>query len=278
MSLLLVALLLSAQEPVPPVPVFGARTERVRVDVAVSGRGESEPDLTAGDFEVRDDGARRDAHLAGRGDEPIHAMLVLDASSSVAGARLEHLKEAAKATLAALRPGDRATLLGFRYDVRLLSGVADDPQRVAAAVDGIVAGGYSALRDAAAAALALADPVRGRTLVILFSDGFDSLSALPPEPLLEMARGSEAVLHAVALESGTAPPFLEALAEETGGRMWPAESPQRLREAFLDALGEFRHRYMLEFEPAGKPGWHRLEVKVKGARVLARKGYFLAAP
>jgi len=278
MTPLLVALLLASQQPTPQVPVFGTRAERVRVDVAVDRQDGRAAGLAAEDFEVRDDGARREVRLAGRGDERIHAMLVLDASTSVAGERLEHLKEAARATLSALRPGDRATLLGFRYEVRLLSGVADDPERVAAAVDGIVAGGYTALRDAAAAALSVAHPRHGRTLVIVFSDGFDRLSVLSPEATLELARGSEAVLHAVALQAGTAPPFLEALAEETGGRTWPAESPERLREAFLAALGEFRHRYVLEFEPEGKPGWHRLEVKVKGAKVLARKGYFLAAP
>jgi VWFA-related protein len=274
----LVALLLSAQAPAPPVPVFGARVESVRVDVAVDRGGEPAEGLTAADFDVRDDGVRQAVRLVSSADEPVHAVLVLDASASVTGPRLADLKTAARAVLQALRPGDRATLLTFRDEVRLLGAVADEPARVASAVDGLVPGGLTALRDAVAVALGLAHPRHGRTLVIVFSDGFDRASLLSPEALLDAARGLEAVVHAVMPQPERAPPFLLTLAEETGGRGWPAESRDRLSASFLGALDEFRHRYVLEFEPKATPGWHRLEVRVKGARVLARKGYVLPLP
>ena len=73
------------------------------------------------------------------------------------------------------------------------------------------------------------------------------------------------------------PPVLAAIASETGGEVWRAESDAALGRAFADALAEVRSRYVLRFEPeGGQPGeWRELRVKVKGGRgdVRGRKGF-----
>ena len=47
--------------------------------------------------------------------------------------------------------------------------------------------------------------------------------------------------------------------------------------AFRSILDEFRHRYLITYQPRGVPreGWHKLEVRVnrRGATVRARPGY-----
>jgi hypothetical protein len=71
--------------------------------------------------------------------------------------------------------------------------------------------------------------------------------------------------------------FLDALAAATGGRVLKADATSDLPEAFAEIQREFRTRYVITYSPRGvdTPGWHRIELKVKGrsADVKARGGY-----
>ena len=46
------------------------------------------------------------------------------------------------------------------------------------------------------------------------------------------------------------------------------QSHERLEAAFVQILDEFRQRYLLSYTPTGvsKPGWHKIEVRVKTPR------------
>jgi len=72
-------------------------------------------------------------------------------------------------------------------------------------------------------------------------------------------------------------PVLPELAERTGGEALRAEISGKLRETFEHIVTDFRSRYLLSYVPKGvdTPGWHKIEVKVKGRRaaVKARRGY-----
>lgn len=72
-------------------------------------------------------------------------------------------------------------------------------------------------------------------------------------------------------------PFLDAVADETGGTVFNAERSDQLRDTFVQIVNEFRTRYLITYTPAGVAagGWHPLEVKLKGAngKVTARRGY-----
>jgi hypothetical protein len=74
---------------------FPARAERVRIDAYVGRDGRPVEGLTAADFDVRDDGVTQEVRLVEAEEAPLHALLILDTSSSVAGKRLEQLKAAA---------------------------------------------------------------------------------------------------------------------------------------------------------------------------------------
>jgi VWFA-related protein len=193
--------------------------------------------------------------------------------------------------------------MAFSGSLRLGSQWTSDRAVLSAAIAGTEAGGSTTLHDAAYAALTLRDPVPGRTLVLIFSDGADTSSWLPGAHVLEIARRNEAVVYAVTLDTGVlqvpgyrldfrsgiqapiqnAPtatlmePFLDALAEETGGKVFNTRRSDRLRDTFVQIVNEFRSRYLLTYTPRGVDagGWHPLEVKVKGRRVkvTARRGY-----
>ena len=227
-------------------------------------------------------------------------------SGSVSGEPLQHLKDAAHAAAASLRPIDRATLLTFSHIVHRLVPASDSRDDLNSAIDAVQAGGATALNDAAFVAMGLRPQMQGRTLVLLFTDGFDTASWLDPVAVIDRARQADAVVEAVLLQSDSplAPragrsdgrwlpgqlrrwfleepqlfrqQFLPALAEETGGELIVAGHSRDLRQAFLDIVAGFRARYLLTYSPRGvaETGWHPLEVRLTRAKgdVRARKGY-----
>ncbi len=292
MALVLAASLALAQEP----PRFPSEVSFVEVDVAVTRDGRPVRGLGAADFELRDASVPQTVELVSRARSRAQAILLLDTSQSVAGEKLLRLGASARAFLQGLGPEDTATLLAFSYRVRLLGEAGLPPAAAAAGLDRLAAGGPTALVDAVAAATALADPRRGRPVLLVFSDGDDRLSWLPERQVIDAARQADVVIHAIGftppragaplphetLRLAGSPDFLERLTSATGGRLWYADAPQGLGAAFLSVLEEVRERYLLRYEPRGVPsgGFHPLDVRVpgRGVTVRHRPGYQAAAP
>jgi VWFA-related protein len=71
--------------------------------------------------------------------------------------------------------------------------------------------------------------------------------------------------------------LLERVADTTGGEMVYLNSTRDLTATFTSIVAGFRQRYLIAYTPSGapKPGWHPIEVRVKGRHVdvRARRGY-----
>ena len=87
--------------------------------LAVVGLGPS-------DFEVLDNGVPQQVDLVSFDQIPLNVILALDMSDSVAGERLDHLRGAGAALLAALKKGDQAALVTFSHLVVLGAGLTGD--------------------------------------------------------------------------------------------------------------------------------------------------------
>ena len=280
---------------------FRSGVDAVAVDVLVTRGRDAVSGLTADDFTLLDNGVRQDVAAVLVEEVPITLLLVLDTSGSVRGAPLLQLRSAAEAAGEALRPGDRVGLVTFSDKLRLAVAPPAPPAGLPDALRRVRAGGATALYDAAFAALALRDGTVGRTVVLVFSDGYDTASWLDPLDVLDAARRSDVVVYGVRhdhLARGgwrqregrgrarrwfAAEPhlfrreFSAQLAAETGGSVYVAADLDRLREVFSRVVDEFRRRYLLTYTPQGVAagGWHELEVRVRGRgrRVQARRGY-----
>jgi VWFA-related protein len=216
---------------------------------------------------------------------PLNLIYLVDAGShSSGGGRLAYLVQAAGAALDGLQPRDRVALLSFSNRVRILSPLTADHTSIQCALDALVVEGTrSALRDAVFTALALRSADPGRTVLLLFSKGWDQLSWLREGALLDAAKGTDIVVYALAVrDRGTAPMDygkpLDDLADATGGRVVIADDGRDLRGLFLNILAECRGRYVLTYAPTGvaATGWHRLDVRLKGkpGTITARRGYY----
>jgi Ca-activated chloride channel homolog len=271
------AILLGSPVLFAQTPMFSSRVDAVRVDALVTeGRQQPVLGLKAEDFEVLDDGVPQRVELAVSERWPLHVVLAVDLSDSVAGERLAQIRAAGHAVIDDLKRDDRAALLTFSAAVSLRATLTPDLASVRAAIDDASGGGDTSLVDASYSALVLGEADDARALVIVFSDGADTGSFLTPAAVLSTAARTAAVVYGVS--AGDAPTaFLDDLCHVTGGRVLSVQSTDKLREAFLGILDEFRQRYVLSYVPRGvaKDGWHRLDVRVKSRRVTvkARPGY-----
>jgi VWFA-related protein len=281
---------------------FHSGVEAVRVDVSVTRNGKPVAGLVAADFEVRDSGVRQRVEVFSVEEMPVNLDLILDTSVSTRGEHLQDLKQAAKAALTSLRRQDTVALIIFSHVLR--RPLSSSIPNLIAAIDNLEPAGATALADAVFCAIAMRSHDEGRTLAILFTDGFDTASWLSPMTVIEQARRSEVVFNAaVSGETGVADEisrvtgrpvlpaerrrwflsepelfregFVSVLVDETGGTMISVPRGGDLRTAFLDLLSEFRSRYTLVYSPenVSATGWHPIEARVKGAIVRARRGY-----
>ena len=157
--------------------MFSAKVEAVRVDALVTERdnGPAIVGLGPSDFEVYDNGVLQQVDLVSFDEVPLNVILTLDMSDSVAGERLDHLRGAGAALLAALKKEDQAALVTFSQLVALGAGLTKDVTPVRRAIDEAAGSGDTALVDGTYAAITLGESDAGRALVIVFSDGVDTV-------------------------------------------------------------------------------------------------------
>jgi VWFA-related protein len=266
---------------VAQAPTFSSGVDTVRLDVSVRQGGRAVRGLVADDFDIVDNGVRQTVTFVSLENTPINVVLALDMSGSVQGARLAQLQQAGQRVAGMLEPGDTAALVSFSDRATIAADLTADRQILMAALRRPTPGTDTALVDAAHAAMVLGSSTStaavGRPLVIVFSDGVDTASFLPPSLVLDAARRLGPVVYAVTSPMSEPDPFLEDLVRLTGGRRVGADSPDRLSDAFAEALTESRQRYLIGYSPTGveRGGWHELTVRVRGNRgdVRARPGY-----
>jgi len=196
-------------------------------------------------------------------------LLAPDMSSSVAGERLDQLREASRAVLGQLKPADQGALISFSHLVRLGAGLNADVRTVEHALEEAEPSGDTALVDGIYAALTLAESDPGRTLIIVFSGGLDTCSWLTAGAVLDTARRSDGVVYAVAVGRFKAD-FLRELTSLTGGHLFAMEKTANLSAIFRRVIDEFRHRYLVSYTPRG--GVERGGAPVDGSRQARRHG------
>jgi VWFA-related protein len=145
---------------------------------------------------------------------------------------------------------------------------------------GVTAGGQTAIIDGIYAAMMTAQSEDGRPLVMVFTDGRDTVSWLRTDELIQATKRSGAVVYTVASGPARQWAFMKDLAAATGGRAIALESTRKVRTEFARILTEFRSRYVLSFSPTGvsDSGYHTVTVrsKRKGIEIQARPGYTAA--
>jgi Ca-activated chloride channel family protein len=251
------------------------------------------PDLVQDDFEVYDNGKVQTLTNFDNTMTPFSAVVMLDTSGSMT-LNMDFVKQAAEEFLMRLLPQDKAKVGAFNDKIQVLprgEPFSNDRDRLIRILkDGLDFGYPTRLWDAVDESISQLEPLEGRRVVVVFTDGDDSASKAGLGDVLARARDKDMMVYAIGLQSDyfngqtrvrTRPDRgLKKLADETGGGFFELLKKDELGPTFTRVALELHSQYVLGFSPAALDGKvHKLDVKVKrpGMTAKSRKSY-MASP
>ena len=274
--------------------VFRVETDLVSFGVTVTdNRGSFVTDLTGDDFEILEDGKPQTLKYFIRGHETeeapeLHVGIMFDTSGSMA-ADIATARTAAIKFLNSLPEAKDITLVDFDSEVRLAKYGQQDFPRLVERIRSRKPDGYTAMYDALGQYVTGADAQNGRKVLVLFSDGGDTRSALGFTDVMTLLRGSDVTVYPVGFmqnQSLSARNQLQVrlgrLAEESGGEAFFPLSMKEIEAAYERILVQVRAQYTIGYVSTNTTQdgrWRKVEIRVrrpelKGVRVQTRKGYF----
>ena len=191
-----------------------------------------------------------------------------------------------------LRPVDALSVYAFsEYVNEATRGFTPDLKRIDESINHIRVGAATALYDAIYLASRALDPRKGRKVLVLITDGGDTVSKVDYKQAVRAAEEAEALVYSiivVPIESSAGREIggehaLIQLSEDTGGKYYYATSVSQLDEAFRKISDELRTQYLLAYYPSQRTSFsefRRIGVKITGVpesaayRVRHRAGYY----
>jgi Ca-activated chloride channel homolog len=250
-------------------------------------------DLEREDFEVYDNGKLQSLTNFDNQVTPINTVVMIDTSGSMTLA-LDLVKLAAEEFLIRLLPDDRAKVGAFndKLQVKPEPGLpfTNNRDQLIRYLQDLDFGYPTRLYDAVDYGITQLEPIDGRKVVLVFTDGEDTASKVDAGDVIERARVQEVMVYSIGLENEyfngnqrvrTSPDRgLRRLSDETGGGFFMLKKKDELGPTFTRIAQELHSQYVLGFSPETLDGKvHKLEVKLKrpGMTPRARKSYVASA-
>jgi Ca-activated chloride channel family protein len=283
------------QPPVPaadPAPSIQVNVRLVTVFVSVTdAKGAPVGGLTKENFAVAEDGrAQKIAVFDRESAVPLSIVLAIDTSGTVHKDMSIEEHAAREFVHALLRPVDQLDLMEFASDVREVVPFTNNLRQIDNGLDRLRGGPATALYDTIFLASQSLTGKQGRKVLVLISDGDDTVKGVSYAKALEQALRSEVLVYSIidvpiAADAGRdtgGEHALITLSEETGGKHYYAESSQ-LEKAFQQVSDDLRTQYLLGYYPtrhAPSADFRTISVSLEGVAgsqdylVRHRTGYY----
>ena len=203
-------------------------------------------------------------------------LFVIDTSGSMEKSdKIQGARDAAKAYLDLMRPGDQAGVVSFNTEVKIVQPVTADKAALVQAIDSLQPVGNTAMFDALVAGVDVLKDVTGRKAIILLSDGLDNRSHFTGDDVINTIGPAGLSISTIGLGDPKQPgnnfgldePALKSLAERAGGFYGFATAPQDLLALYQQRGRELQNEYSFSYvSPATlRDGVNRsLEVSLGG--------------
>ena len=280
---------------IPAQQVFKSGVDVVHLGVAVVDKaGSAVSTLTQDDFVVYEGGKKQDLKYFVRGDAaegdapPLHVGLVFDTSGSMA-ADMELARSAAIKFLNRLPRAEDMTIVDFDTEVRIATYGQSEFTRLVSRLRGRKPDGWTALWDAMGTYLEHSQDQTGQKVLIVFTDGGDTRSAMTYADLLTAIKATDVSVYAIGFLENQPPSVrtgqrlqLAQLADVTGGQAFFPMSMKEVDGMYDKIVAEIDSRYLLGYvstDARTDGAWRPVEVRLtKGdptkTRIRTRKGYF----
>lgn len=183
-----------------------------------------------------------------------------------------------------LQTADKIAFYSYSRDLSRAARLTPDRSEVLGAVRSTVAGDDAALYNSLLLTLKDASQATGRKVVVVFSNGPDNSSVVPPEDVAEFAQSAGVSIYMISTQSAKLEPVSTAVFERmtaaTGGKAYFAKDWKDEHRAFNSIRDDLAHLYSLSYYPKPNPnnGWRAITVKLVGDKlkkynVRTRNGY-----
>jgi VWFA-related protein len=273
---------------------FRAGIDLVNFGITVTDKkGTFIDDLGIDDFEILEDGKKQTPSYFARGDQttaapPLHVGLLFDTSGSM-GEDIKLARSAAVRFLNTLTDAVDMTLVDFDTEVRVAKYGQKDFPRLVERIRGRQPAGWTAMYDALGVFLDGAAENEGRTILVLYTDGGDTRSALAFGDVMTLVRASDATIYTVGFlehQSSSSRVVQRAqlteIAETTGGQGFFPLTMKDVETAYDKVVAQIRAQYSIGYTSTNTAldgRWRRVQIKIvrpdlKDTRIQSRRGYF----
>jgi Ca-activated chloride channel family protein len=270
---------------------FKVDVKLVNVFVTVTDdQGAPVASLAKDNFALIEDGKpQKIAVFAKESALPLNIVLDVDTSLSTRKDLPLELSSARRFAHAILRPVDAISLYGFSEIVSEVVPFTSDARSIDRGIDRIRLGSATAMYDALYLGAHALEPRQGRKVMVVITDGGDTVSKVDYKEALRAAQEAEAIVYSIIVvpieasagrDTGGEHALIQ-LSEDTGGKYFYATSLPQLDEAFQKISDELRTQYLLAYYPSQRLSnseYRRIQVSVDEGdahfKVRHRTGYY----
>jgi Ca-activated chloride channel family protein len=241
-------------------PTFKVNVKLVNVFVTVTDEhGAPIANLKKDNFELREDGREQKISVFDKESAlPLSIVLAVDTSLSTRKDLPLELASARRFAHAILRPIDALSLYQFSEIVNEVVPFTSDLGRIDRGLDRIRMGAATAMYDALFLGSQALEPRQGRKVMVIITDGGDTMSKVDYKDAVRAAEEAEAILYSIIVvpieasagrDTGGEHALIQ-LSNDTGGKYFYAKSLPQLDDAFRQISDELRTQYLLAYYPS----------------------------
>jgi len=185
-----------------------------------------------------------------------------------------------------LEDASKIAFYSYSRDLSRAATLTPDRDLVLRGVRSTVAGDDAALYNCLLLTVKDTAHYTGRKVIVVFSNGPDNASLVPPEDVAELAQSTGTIIYMISTQAAQSEPVstavFERMSKATGGKAYFSKSWKDEARAFASIRDDLAHIYTFSYYPSANPnrGWRRITVKLAGKelqkyRVRTRDGYRL---
>jgi VWFA-related protein len=180
----------------------------------------------------------------------------------------------------------KVALYSYSRDLSRVTTLTPDRSQVLRGVRNTVAGDDAALYNGLLMTVKDAAQLTGRKAIVVFSNGPDNASLVPPEDVAELAQSTGTIIYMISTQAAEAEPVstavFERMSKATGGKAYFSKDWQDEKQAFASIRDDLAHLYAISYypQPNSNHGWRNISVKLVGKNlqkyhIRTRAGYRL---